>query len=181
MNRIIKDALFGALGGLAGTFVIGKVIGAASKLQSEEDRKLEQLLIQEQPTERLARRVVRRVFGVEVEDETKASMGKFVHWGYGTFWGAVYGVLRNRVPVVSWGAGLPFGVSFALFGQAVMLPMTELTPPAHYFPLSAHLRGLTAHYAYAATAEAVCSLAESVEKAVNPEAARTNPDLRRVS
>ncbi len=88
---------------------------------------------------------------------------------------------RKRFPVVSRAGGLPFGVSFGLFGNAVLLPATKLTPPAHEFPMSSQVRGLVSHYVYAATAEGVCELIEGVERTIAPPQLRTNPELRRVS
>ena len=180
MNRYIKEALFGAIGGVAGTFVILKVMGAISQLQSEADRNREKALVPEPPTEKLARRLSENI-GVALNPQNKAAMGKAVQWGYGIFWGGVYGILRHRVPALSRGAGLPFGVAFGLFGPAVVLPLTGLTPPAHQFPISAHGRGLVSHYAYAATVEGVCRACEAIDRAVTRKPERTKPELRRVS
>ena len=52
MNRYIKDALFGAIGGIAGTFVIQQAMAGISKLQSEKDKRRKQELVPEHPTER---------------------------------------------------------------------------------------------------------------------------------
>jgi len=181
MNRILKDVLYGVIGGVAGTAVIGVAMKAISNLQSEEDKKREHELVPEQPTEKLAGIVSENVLGIEMSRETKSSMGKVVYWGYGIFWGGIYGLLRKRVPVLAWGAGLPFGIGFALIGPAVMLPALDLTPPATEFPVSAHARGLISHYAYAATVEGVCRMCETIEEKVMTEEPRTNVELRRAS
>jgi hypothetical protein len=179
MNRFMKDALYGAIGGVAGTLVIGKVMGAFTKAQSKEDQNLEKALVHEDPKERLARRVSRKVFGKKLSPKQKAIMGQVVHWGYGTFWGAVYGVLRRRSRAASMAGGLPFGVGFALFGEALMLPLMKLTPPARKFPMSSHVRGILSHYAYAGTVDCV---SRTIDKIVEKSAqAKTNTDLRRVS
>ena len=181
MNRILKDVLYGVIGGVAGTVVIGGAMKTLSNLQSEEDKKREHELVPEQPTEKLARKVSENLLGIEMSREAKSVMGQVVYWGYGIFWGGVYGLLRKRVPLTAWGAGLPFGIGFALIGPAVMLPALDLTPPATRFPLSAHARGLISHYAYAATVEGVCRACEAVEKKITVEEPRTNVDLRRAS
>jgi uncharacterized membrane protein YagU involved in acid resistance len=178
MNRTIKDALFGVAGGVAGTFVIGQVMGALAKTKSEEDKERDQKLVPEPPTEKLAREVSETA-GIELADDTKATLGTVVQWSYGIFWGGVYGVLRRRLPAISWAAGLPFGVAFGLFGPAVMLPVMGLTPPPTEFSAAEHARGLTAHYAYAATVEGVCQLCDIVDRKVGGQ--HTNAELRRVS
>src|SRR4051794_10384315 len=98
MNRYVKDAFYGLLGGIAGTYVIGKTMGAIQKLQAEEDKNREQQLIPEPPPEKLARRISENVLGLALEDEKKAVMGTTIQWTYGIVWGGIYGLLRNRVP-----------------------------------------------------------------------------------
>src|SRR5689334_16013318 len=96
-NKVFKDALFGAIGGVAGTFVIGKVKGLLSGLQSDRDKWLERELIKEPPTEALVSQTT-QALGTGVTKERKQQLGEVVRWGYGIAWGAVYGVLRNRLP-----------------------------------------------------------------------------------
>ncbi len=47
MNRYIKDLLFGAIGGFAGTFVFRTVVGVISQRRSDEDKKREKALTEE--------------------------------------------------------------------------------------------------------------------------------------
>src|SRR5437879_157354 len=105
MNRNIKDALYGVIGGIAGTFVIGQAMRAFKKLQSEEEKQLKEALVQEPPTEKLASLVSEKALGVQLDKEKKAATGQVVLWTYGAFLGGVYGLLRKRVPAISWGAG----------------------------------------------------------------------------
>ena len=60
MNRILKDALFGVVGGIAGRVVIDKLMGAMSKLRKEEEKKEEKRLVPEPRIEKLARKVGNR-------------------------------------------------------------------------------------------------------------------------
>src|SRR6185295_11659665 len=117
----------------------------------------------------------------KISKKKKAQLAQVIHWSYGAFWGGVYGLLRKRAPVSSWGMGLPYGISFALFGEALMLPLMGLTPPASKFPASAHARGLVSHYAYAATVEGVCKLSDKIEEKATGVPKRTKGELRRVS
>ena len=181
MNKYIKDALFGALGGFAGTVAIGAAMNVVSKLQSEEDKQLERRLIPEPPPHKLASLLIEDGLGVQITDETKSTLARVVQFGYGTAWGAAYGILRKKYPDIAKAAGLPFGIGLALLGSAVLLPAFKLTPPAHKLPLSAHVGGLISHYAYAATAEGVCELCEAIERAVTEKSPRTKPELRQVA
>src|SRR5579883_333452 len=166
MNRFIKDAIFGAIGGVAGTFVIKKTMELVSELQSQEDKEIEKRLMKELPHEKLARVIVEYGLGIEITDETKFTLGTVVQWGYGISWGAAYGILRKEFPQVAKAGGLPFGVGLALLGPAVLLPLFNLSPGAHRLPLSAHARGLVSHYAYAAAVQGVCEIGDALEESV---------------
>jgi hypothetical protein len=183
-KNVLKQALFGAIGGAAGTFVLGKVMGLGAKLQSPEDQWIERELKREAPTEALARKAARAGLGVELSRQEKQQLGQAVHWGYGITWGAIYGMMRTRVPVASKMAGLPFGVAFGFLGSGVLLPAFKLTPPATEFPLSSHINGLVSHYAYTATVEGVCAGLEAIDHAIagrGSKARLTQAEMREVA
>lgn len=90
--------------------------------------------------------------------------GQVLHWGYGTAWGALYGVVRRGIPLLSSAAGLPFGIAFTLIGDEAMNTFAKLTPPTQEFPIDAHVRGLVAHIAWTATAEGIIELLEFVSE-----------------
>jgi hypothetical protein len=180
-KKLVKDAVFGAIGGAAGTFVLGKMMGFISRFQSQQDKWIERELVKEEPTEALARRAARAGFGVELNRNQKQRLGQAVHWCYGLTWGTIYGLMRHRVPIASKAAGLPFGVAFGFFGPGFLLPMFNLTPSAKEFPASAHIRGLLSHYAYTATVEGVCAGLEAIDRAVTRTPQRTKTEFREVA
>ena len=173
MNRRLKNVVFGLIGGAAGTLVIDQALAGLKKLQSDEDKSIEQRLTPELPTDLLAE----RIFG----EDKKAVMSQAIHWGYGIFWGGAYGMLRQEYPAIAKVAGFPFAVAFALFGEALVLPAMGLTPPAYKYPVSTIARDVTAHWAYAATIEGTCRLLQTADEMVYGREMRTNPELRRVS
>ena len=183
MNKVVKDAVFGAIGGIAGTFVLKKAMGFLAGFQSNRDKWLERELVREEPTQALAGKVAQNGLGIELARDSKKQWGNAISWGYGMAWGAIYGVMRNQVPLTSKAGGVPFGIGFGLFGSAVLLPAFDLTPSVTEFPVSSQLRGLGAHCAYAATVEAVCTTLEAAERAIGTEEIphKTNPEFRKVS
>ena len=183
MNRkILKDALFGAVGGAVGTLALGAAMGFLSRLQSSHDKWIERELVPEAPTEALAKRVSRSGLGIELSRERKKQFGKIVQFGYGISWGAIYALMRRRVPASSKFAGLPFGVGFGVFGSAFLLPTFKLTPSAKQFPMSTHVRGLLAHCAYAATVETVINGLTAVDHAITDRTSNlTKGELREVA
>ncbi len=173
MNRRLKNALFGLIGGAVGTFAIDQAIAGLKKLQSSEDKRLEKRLTPKQPTDALAERVV--------GEDKKDVASQTIHWGYGIFWGGVYGFLRQEYPAIAKAFALPFGAGLTIFGEGLLLPSMGLSAPAYKYPASTLVRDVAAHWAYAATAEGTCRLLETIEHAVATPAARTNTELRRVS
>jgi putative membrane protein len=173
MNMRLKNALFGLIGGAAGTFVIDQAIAGLKKLQPGEDKSLEKRLTPEPPTDVLAERIV--------SEDKKAVMSQTIHWGYGIFWGGVYGMLRKEYPRLATALGLPFASAFTMFGEGLMLPSMGLTAPAYKYPASTLVRDVTAHWAYTATVEGTCRLLETAEQRMSNRQMRTNPELRRAS
>jgi len=182
-SKLLKDALFGAIGGFAGTNVLEKTTGLLTRFQSNRDKWIERELVKEEPTSALARRAAKTALGKELPEDQAKQLGNAVHWGYGIFWGAVYGVLRKRVPAISAAGGFPFGVALDAFGAGMLLPAFKLSPPATQFPVSTHLRDMTAHYAYAATTECVCATLSAASEALSrtERGPRTKRELREVS
>jgi hypothetical protein len=181
MNKFTKDALFGGVGGLVGTVVIAAVMKRISMLQSDEDKQLEHRLIPEEPPHKLASVLIEDGIGIQITDDTKSALARVVQFGYGTGWGAAYGVLRQRFPGIAKAAGLPFGVGLTLLGWGALLPLFKLSPAPHKLPLSTHARGLVSHYAYAATVEGVCELCEAIDRAATQKPSTTKPQLREVA
>lgn len=152
---LVKDLLYGAIGGIVGTLIMEQVTSFMYKFESDEKKKKEESLRTEPPPQVMARRITENVLHVKVSDETMSKLGNSVHWGYGMAWGALYGALRERVPTLSKAAGLPFGLGFWIVGDEVVTTAFKITPPAQAFPIDAHLRGLAGHLAFAASADGV--------------------------
>lgn len=149
----LRDAAYGAVGGVVGTLLMSPVTTALYRRESPEKKQREEKLRAEPPFETLAGRLIALV-GVEPTQARKENVGTVVHWAYGMAWGALYGVCRNRFRAFSRFFGVPFGVAFFVVGDELMNVVMGLTPPPKAYPLDAHLRGLAGHVTYAAGAEA---------------------------
>ena len=114
----------GDLAGAVGKGLAAGVVGtAAMTLSSSIEAKLRGRAPSTAPADAAS-----KVLGVKPEsDEDQARFTTLVHWGYGTGWGAVHGVLA--------GVGLPpraatVGHFAAVFGSGlVLLPKLEVAPP----------------------------------------------------
>jgi hypothetical protein len=177
-GRLLRDIAYGMIGGAIGTLVLDQVANLMYKFEREEKRKQEEKLRRDEPAEVLARRISEDVLGIELSKETKPRLGKVIHWSLGIGAGGLYGALHDCVPVLSKAAGLPYGVAFSLVVDEGLNTALKLTPPPQEFPVEAHVRGLVAHLAYAATLDGVFRvlknvLGPSIPCSISPAAERT--------
>jgi len=152
---LVKDAIYGAIGGIVGTLVMEQVANGLYKFEADEKKKIEEQIRPEPPFMTLARRLAANGADGPPSEKNVQRLGQAIHWGYGIGWGALYGALHDRVPALSRAAGLPFGIVFSLIGDELMTTAMKLTPPPQAFPIDAHVRGLVAHVAYTAAADGV--------------------------
>ncbi|MGH9583486.1 MAG: DUF1440 domain-containing protein [Bryobacteraceae bacterium] len=149
---LLTDIAYGLAAGAAATFVMDKVSTFAYQLEDESTRRHEEnLRRQEYPPEVLAGKIAKALCGVELDKETKQKRASAIHWGYGIFWGGVFGALRDRAPLVGSACGLAFGFGLWLIGDEVMMPVLGLTPPSLEFPWPNHARAAANHLAYGGT------------------------------
>ncbi len=137
----------GLVAGLVGTAamtayqeLVSKVRSSGSKGSggaSEEERGWE-----EAPTPaRAGRRFLAGVFEREPTKEKIPLLTDVVHWGYGTAWGVVYGLVKESLAVRSLPAGLAFGAGVWATSYVLLPAMKLYKPPWEYSPktLSADL------------------------------------------
>jgi uncharacterized membrane protein YagU involved in acid resistance len=149
---VFLDIACGLAAGAAATFVMGKVSTFAYSLEDETTRQYEEnLRHQEYPPEVLAGKLAKAVEGVELDRETRQKRGTAIHWGYGVFWGGMFGALRDRVPLVGTACGVGFGLGLWLIGDEVLMPAMGLSPPSTQFPWRNHARAAANHLAYGVT------------------------------
>lgn len=117
MDRIARNIGRGLVAGLLGTVAMT----ASSTLEA----KLRGRGASTAPAD-----AAKRVLGIDSFDSDAAEQqfSQLVHWGYGTAWGAVRGLLR----AFGLGPRAATGAHFALVygGEQVMLPALGVAPPA---------------------------------------------------
>ena len=119
----LRAAAAGALGGAAATVAMSAVMVAALKTG----------LMSEMPPQEIAVKSVDRAgAGDEVAHDEKRDLGWLAHFGFGAAAGALYGVLRQRLPTP--GPAAVHGSVYALGVWAVSylgwIPALRLLPPA---------------------------------------------------
>ena len=109
----------------------------------------------EPATRKAASSVAAAATGTPLDEEEKDVGGPIVHILFGAAVGAAYGALAARVPAVTSGGGLPFGVAVWLGAAEAGLPLVGLAKEPPEYPAARHAASLATHLAYGATTEAV--------------------------
>lgn len=173
---VLKGLLAGVAGGLAAAFVmnqfqskwgelaegVDKPHGAQSLQQGSPahgvGRELQEQGSDEQQddaTERVANAISTGVFDHELTRAEKRRAGAAVHYAFGVSTGAMYGALAEVAPVVTAGAGLPFGTLVWAAADEGLVPALGLSKSPAEYPLSIHAYALASHLVFGLTAEVV--------------------------
>jgi hypothetical protein len=83
---------------------------------------------------RLAKRIIEGVFEQEVPPQRIGLLTHAMHWGYGTAWGAAYGVLQGSRPGRSVRQGVLFGSGVWALSYVELVPTGLYEPPWKYAP-----------------------------------------------
>jgi len=81
----------------------------------------------------VAKRIIRGVLQRDVPDEKTELLNNVMHWGYGTSWGAVYGLVQGTVAGSAFKHGALFGAG-VWSASLVQLPAMKLAPPVWEYP-----------------------------------------------
>lgn len=96
---------------------------------------------------KVGKRVLEGVFREPVGEDRIPVLEKGMHWGYGTSWGAVYGLAQETFRGNPVGHGLAFGVGVWGMSYAQLVPMKLYEPPWKY-PLEDLAVDLSYHLVY---------------------------------
>lgn len=149
----------GLAAGVAGTAAMTAAQELSMRLQpsggGEEDGGQEQGQQQSDPWEqasapaKVARRLIEGVFQREVSPDAIPALTHATHWGYGTGWGAVYGLVQGSMPGPALRRGLGFGAFVWAMAYVQLVPMGLYEPPWKYSPKDLGME-LGFHLAYGA-------------------------------
>lgn len=85
--------------------------------------------------------------------EQPNAAGIAVHYALGVVPGALYGVLRNRVPALRAGGGAVYGLALFAVMDETAAPLLGIASGPTSYPWQAHARGLIAHLVLGVTTE----------------------------
>jgi hypothetical protein len=136
----LSVTLKGALAGLLGTVVatVGMKFGPQLMQQmglAEDQQGGGGQKQQAEPTEVLADKVAEGVFEQPLDEDSKQAAGQAIHWAYGAFWGAVYGIVQSSLRLPHWLHATIFGGLINLIAST-LVPAMRVVPPPQEQPTS---------------------------------------------
>lgn len=84
-------------------------------------------------------------FGLSLDERQQSTLIQVIHYGLGIVPGAVYGVLRRRLPIVGAKRGLLYGITLWAVNDEFVNSALGLAGPFGAYPVETHLRGLVGH------------------------------------
>ena len=96
-----------------------------------------------------AKRLIEGFTGRELPDRWAWLTSTVAHWGYGSGWGALYGVVAGSLHKPRPGFGVPFG-AVVWSTDYVTLPIAGIYQPIWEYDAKTLARDLSAHLAYGA-------------------------------
>lgn len=164
---IFKGMAGGLIGGLAASWVMTQFqnlvpASAFQRLFGENEEASSGLPESEPATVKAAKRISKDLFGHELTEQEKEWAGPAVHYSFGSLNGALYGTLAEIQPLVTTGAGIPFGITLWFFADEAGVPAAGLSAAPWEHPPSVHVYALASHLVYGLTTEVVRRLVRSV-------------------
>lgn len=102
----------------------------------------------DQSTEIFVQKVATGLFGVSLSGGTRTAAGVAMHFTYGSFWGAVYGLIQASFHLPPALHGLLYGLIVWLIGPAILVPAMGIMPPPQQQPFRKVLMMVGFHLAY---------------------------------
>ena len=145
-TSMLGDAIRGGLAGGAATWVMDQVTAAMLSAQDDDVTAREEAV---RPNGKSAiDNLVDRLgetLGITLTDEQRATATQAIHFGLGVGPGALFAVLRRRVPLIGWGGGLAYGALLWALNDEYANTRLGLAAPPEAYPSETHLRGLVGH------------------------------------
>ena len=144
----MKSFLLGALAGAMGTWLMDLVTTGLLEGQSKESLRWEK---EASPNGKSSvANLVDRIeefTGVTLEPDQRSMATQAIHFGLGILPGALYGSLRNRLPLLGAGRGVVYGVILWAVNDEYLNARLGLAGEFGAYPLTTHWRGLVGHIA----------------------------------
>jgi hypothetical protein len=160
-RSLVADAADGAIAGAVATWAMGKVTTLLYEKENRAAREREDAARHGKTAYGVAAEKLARLAGATLSDDQRTKYGEGIHWALGITAGALYGVLRERLPNRPLARGLAFGTAFWLLVDEGATPALGLTSGPGAFPWQTHARGAAGHLVFGAVTDATLDLLQA--------------------
>lgn len=158
-SGIIAKALIGAAAGAVAVWVMDRVDWFNFEHEDERARKRTQTV---RPGGMDPAHTAANALGYDFEPKEYNAAGLASHYSLGIVPGALYGVLRNRVPGLNAGRGTVFGLGLFFMQDEGLNALAGLSAKPTEYPWQAHARGFVAHAVYGLVLDTALKIADGL-------------------
>ena len=160
----VKGAVAGAVGGLAGAYVMGQFQSwwldlekrAAPKRRAHAAKDGATDKAPEEPaTVQVAERLAEKLLDSPLPEAMKPKAGEAVHYATGGLIGAAYGIAAEMLAPARWANGMAFGSVVWWVADNMAVPAQGLGKKPEQVPPSKHAYALASHLVYGLVTELV--------------------------
>ncbi len=180
-DTVFVGALYGAVAGAVGVWVMDRVDWAMYRAESPQARQRTKEVRPGglDPAHVLANRVA-GALGTTLSPPQPHPAGIAIHYSLGIGPGALYGAFQDRAPVLGVGRGALFGLGLFLVQDEVVNAAAGLSARPGQYPWQAHARGLVAHLVYGLVTDSVLRLLKGLTQPTHQyQNPRAQPPRRR--
>jgi hypothetical protein len=140
------DAVRGAIAGGVATWVMDLVTTTLLEAQPAEVTEQEESA-QPNGKSSVANLLdrIQAAIGLDLDADERAWAEQAIHYALGIVPGAIYGILRRRVPLAAARGGLVFGLLLFALNDEYLNTRLGLAGPIQAYPPETHVRGLVGH------------------------------------
>jgi len=151
--NLFKGLAAGAVAGVVASYVMERFQAEWTKAEEERGGSSLSSSNEDSATVRAADRVAVAATGSPVPVAYREQAGEVVHYATGAGVGAVYGLLAEVAPFMTFGLGAAYGGAVAVGLDDTLVPKLGLAKSAKETPPSVHVYSLASHLVYGVTLE----------------------------
>lgn len=162
---VVKGAVAGILGGLAGTFAMSEFqawwsravdgVEPQSAGGKHDARDWQELQEDRNANEMAAQTVAEHTIGRPLDRDELSVAAPVMHYTFGTVMGAVYGAIAENAPAARALSGAAWGTAVWAGADEIAMPALGLSDRTDVQPFERHLHSFAAHIVYGVTTEIV--------------------------
>lgn len=153
-EKLWKGAVSGAVAGLVASWTMNRFQAGLSKIQHQKSSGSQQGE-SEDATMKAANLVAEKILHRELSQEEKTKASPYIHYGFGTVMGTLYGIAAEQFPAATSGFGIAYATGVFLIADEGAVVALGLGAKPTEVPLSSHAYALASHLVYGVSTESV--------------------------